>query len=1193
MSKRIDIKDIFDFSDIGSLQEFEKRVSNVTTLLTNLSAVIQKDMSKNANILNEFKKALESTKDIQVLSAIEMQVIKLTDAQKKLKDENEKVVKSNTELNDSATKTKTNLTELEKLQNKLADSTKAEAVEVAKLKIQIQEQNKATKEQAKESMNLLTAYQKLAIETNKAKQEAKNLGAQYGSTSKEFVEAAKKAKKLNDELVAIDGKVGDHQRKVGKYENALNGLEGRFGSVGRALQGFGLDLGSIASMPNPFMGVMGHMAQFAKASLTFLLSPIGLVMGAVGALVALFQSNKHIWQDFDQGQANLAAVLGKSKDEMVALREEAKRLGSVTSFTATQVTELQTELSKLGFSEKEIIDSSEAILALAAATGKGLGDVAGIVGTTLRSMGIDAKDADKAIDVMAKSFSSSALDIEKWRETMKYVGPIAKTAGVGIEELSGYMSVLADAGISGSSAGTALRRILSDMALKGKPVKEALADLSKTGLDLGASYDEVGRTAQSALLIITENEEKVNRLTEAYKNSEGSVKKMAETQLNTIEGSTKLMQSAWEGFVLSIEDGNGIIAESQIALNKILIFSFGYMQRAWKTVEDSFRTLKQPFVELGQSFKELFDLFDFGGAKIDWITVLLIPLKVSLNSLTTLIKVLVLTFKTAIDITVALWTEIKNLTSGLGESTNGFTKFITKFEIVQKSIDYVKAKIKSLTDVIVDLPKYLNGMSSAFFKTFEVIGNRASKFFKNISDGIKGVLTFDADLIVQATKSQLSNFENAGREIGEAFTKGFNESKKEDAKKDTATDSKVDAQALMDKLEAEAKAEAERLELRKKAFENATKEQEKQKNTELLKNKERLIAKEISEEQFNKNISDIELKYLGLKNDLQKKYNEENLATLNTIADKRIQLINEKAKAEKDAVENWYKEETDLIEVAYQEQNLKLKEQLLAKEITEEDYRAKQLQAELDYLAKKKALNDQFGKANIDIKTKETDLLIAEQKRLQAEQKALADKEKEDKKQQQQDIANDVITKAITDSLQSRIQSEILVAGITAFRRSIEGGKTIEQAGQDGAKAVLAAKIIQIAAKNQKGFHDGGYTGNGNEYDVAGVVHKGEFVATKKITDKYNFKGWSANRFDNEVQLGYFDKFKKVNQKIETETNLRERIIIENNNDVLVKAIQDLPSKMPKTDFSWYGKDLIQTKKENNITRKTTYKSVR
>jgi hypothetical protein len=163
----------------------------------------------------------------------------------------------------------------------------------------------------------------------------------------------------------------------------------------------------------------------------------------------------------------------------------------------------------------------------------------------------------RVVDVMAKSFSTSALDTEKFAESMKIVAPIAKSAGVSIEETTAMLGSLANAGISGSNAGTALRRILAEIATTGKPTSEALKELSERGLDLAGAEDEVGKNAMSALLILAENDKKTKELTETYQDAEGSAKQMADTQINTLGGAIALLTSAFEGYVLGVNDASG------------------------------------------------------------------------------------------------------------------------------------------------------------------------------------------------------------------------------------------------------------------------------------------------------------------------------------------------------------------------------------------------------------------------------------------------------------------------------------------------------------------------------------------------------------------------------------------------------------------------------------------------------------
>ena len=95
---------------------------------------------------------------------------------------------------------------------------------------------------------------------------------------------------------------------------------------------------------------------------------------------------------------------------MKALSQDAKRLGASTRFTATQVSKLQKEYAKLGFSQKQILNLTKATLELATATNTDLARAAEVVGNTLRAFSLDASETQRVVDVMAKSFNESSLE---------------------------------------------------------------------------------------------------------------------------------------------------------------------------------------------------------------------------------------------------------------------------------------------------------------------------------------------------------------------------------------------------------------------------------------------------------------------------------------------------------------------------------------------------------------------------------------------------------------------------------------------------------------------------------------------------------------------------------------------------------------------------------------------------------------
>ena len=510
MAKRINSQDIFEKDDIFegirlSAQKTIEQLNKIDQEFKQLSTTIKTtlggakfDSTKN---INEFTKATQDASKA-VEQSIKIEKLKGQATQQSLKAQQE----------------------LEKLAQQ-KERTAQQQMRTAQQQVKDEERLNAQKEKsAKLAQNEANAYKRLEKATRDLKNESKRLGAEmlalekngrkntaeYRKLEMQYKAVTRSAQQGDEQLKRLDKSVGDNFRNVGNYKSALGGLQNMLGKLGIA---FGIST---------------------------------IVRSAFGAI-----------KEFDQGVANLASVLGTTQDKIIALSEDAKRLGATTRFTAGQVAQLQTEFAKLGFNETEILNATESTLSLAGATGTDLARSAEVAGSTLRAFGLNASEMQRITDVMAKSFSTSALDMESFADAMKYVAPVSKAAGVSLEETSAMLGALADNGIKGSSAGTALRRIFSEMATTGKPVKEALAEISDRGLNLTDAMDEVGRSAQTALLVLSKSQEKVGNLTKTYQDAEGSAKSMADTQLNTLGGALDLLSSAWQGYILKINSASG------------------------------------------------------------------------------------------------------------------------------------------------------------------------------------------------------------------------------------------------------------------------------------------------------------------------------------------------------------------------------------------------------------------------------------------------------------------------------------------------------------------------------------------------------------------------------------------------------------------------------------------------------------
>lgn len=393
----------------------------------------------------------------------------------------------------------------------------ANNAQIKNLTTTLNQNTKAVQDEVLQVKGAQGAYQKLNLQYQLSAQKAKDLAASETATAKEIKKAADEANKLNDKLKGIDETVGQSQRKVGSYTES-------FKNLGKQL-----------------LSMVGFTA----------------IIGGIGAA---FKNALGTITEFDQAMATVSAITMATKDEMKQLREIAIQYGTSTKFTASEIAGLEIELGKLGYTTQQIIDATGGVAMAAAATGESLQKTAEIVGSVTMAFGLSAGESQRVADVMSQSFNSTALGLDNFSEAIKYVAPVAKQAGVSLEETTAMLGLLANNGIKGSMAGTALRQIMGELVGTGGNLQDKLKELAKTGLNLAGAQDEVGRSAKTSLLILKDNTAEIPKLTEAFVNSAGASEIAAAKMMDTISGKTNVLSSTWESFVLSVENGNGRFA---------------------------------------------------------------------------------------------------------------------------------------------------------------------------------------------------------------------------------------------------------------------------------------------------------------------------------------------------------------------------------------------------------------------------------------------------------------------------------------------------------------------------------------------------------------------------------------------------------------------------------------------------------
>jgi len=298
-------------------------------------------------------------------------------------------------------------------------------------------------------------------------------------------------------------------------------------------------------------------------------------LGAV--MLAPFVLAGKIFGGFEDEMLTVRAVTNATAEQFAKMTEQAKLLGRTTSFTAKQVAEGMTSLGRAGFKPDQIEAAIPAVLNLARATRTELGEAADYAANAVRAFGLSASDTIMVADVLTATANNSAQVLSDLAEAMKYVAPIAADAGESIQSTSKALGVLANMGIKGSMAGTAIRKMLLQLAkpeiqrtLTGmgvaavdavgnlRPLGDVMADLGKamaglpTAKRLALADVLFGQRAISGALKLVGSVDQIKQLAEAIDNAGGAADRTARIMDSGLGGAFRMMMSAAEGVFIGL-----------------------------------------------------------------------------------------------------------------------------------------------------------------------------------------------------------------------------------------------------------------------------------------------------------------------------------------------------------------------------------------------------------------------------------------------------------------------------------------------------------------------------------------------------------------------------------------------------------------------------------------------------------------
>lgn len=313
---------------------------------------------------------------------------------------------------------------------------------------------------------------------------------------------------------------------------------------------------------------------------------LGITSGAMGGGILMgAQRMLRPGVDFNAAMSRVQALSGldKQSDAFTGLRDQSRNLGATTSYTATEAAQGQGYLAMAGFKPDEILQSMPTVLSMAKAGGSDLARTADIASDILTSFGLQSDQMARVGDVLTITFTTANTNLEMLGDTMKYVGPIAKAAGMSLEQASAMAGLLGNAGIKSSQAGTTLRSMLLRLAAPTSTAATALNELGIASRDLQGDVRDIptilrdvadatkqlgsGKrldylkqifgeepAAGMAALIDKQGADGINRYVAIIENAKGVASKTATIMADNLQGDLQTLRSSWEDLGISASD---------------------------------------------------------------------------------------------------------------------------------------------------------------------------------------------------------------------------------------------------------------------------------------------------------------------------------------------------------------------------------------------------------------------------------------------------------------------------------------------------------------------------------------------------------------------------------------------------------------------------------------------------------------
>lgn len=553
-----------------------------------------------------------------------------------------------------------------------------------------------------------------------------------------------------------------------------------------------------------------------------------ILQSAINKVKEFAQETFKLGADYSKAMSEVRAISGATEEDMKKLESVAREMGRSTTFSAVEAADGLKYMALAGWNANESADALAGVLALAESAGMDLGKASDIVTDYLSAFGLTAKDAGEFADRLAYTQSHANTTAEQLADAYKNSAATLKASGQNVDTVTALLAKMADQGLKGGEAGTALRNVMTDLTkeMEGGAVQigettvavadqdgnfrnltDVIADVEAATADMteteraSALQNTFTKDAMKALnLIMAAGTENVKDFEGQLANSAGTAKEMSDVMNDNLSGDMAKLHSAIDDLKLTIMDLLGPTLRGGIqwvtdnlplvialiggiagALGTIKLLTtipkiiegltaVSTVMTALKagTIATTAATVAQTAAQAAQTVAAN------AGAAAQWLLNAAMdanPIGLIVIAITGLIAAFKLLWDNSEEFRqfwIGLWESIKGVAEGAWNAITGF--FRAAWETIQKVIGGLKAWLEKLfTDPLGAIKDAWNGIGDFFGKIWETVKNTALSlpaYFLNLGGEILGKL-------VDGIKGAISGVVNAITDVARNIYNGF------------------------------------------------------------------------------------------------------------------------------------------------------------------------------------------------------------------------------------------------------------------------------------------------------------------------------------------------------------------------------------------------------------------------------------